>query len=103
MPNRLVVMGFLALFSACAALAALWQHAEATRYREVAERQTELVLALQERLDGMRQRMLALAQEQAEQQQNLKETLNAVPEWSDAPVPSPVVERLCSVLRCRKP
>ena len=103
MQNRLVVLGFLAVLSACAGLAALWQHAEATRYKEIAERQTAQVLALQERLDGMRQRMLELAQEQAEQQHALKETLNAVPEWSDAPVPSPVVERLCDVLRCRQP
>ena len=103
MPNRLVLIGFLALLSACTALAALWQHAEATRYKDIAERQTAQVLALQERLDGMRLRMLLLAQEQAEQQHSLKETLHAVPEWSDAPVPNPVVERLCDVLRCREP
>ena len=103
MQSRLVVLGFLAVLSACAALAALWQHSEATRYKAMAERQTEQVLALQERLDGMRQRMLELAQEQAEQQHNLKEALHEVPEWSDAPVPDPVVERLCHVLQCRQP
>lgn len=103
MPTRYkaMILGLILAYAAGATLAALWGWESRGQYKDQAEALDVQLRASQEALRAMRTQVLRVEQKREAASADLKEGLNAAPDWRDSAVPGPVADGLCKHLRCR--
>lgn len=86
------------LLSLCAAL---YAGSKALEYRRIAQDKETALRASQEELQAVRLQVAQVVFQVQQSRQEVKEAVDANPEWRDAAVPAAVADRLCKQLRCK--